>query len=506
MSGPGSRPVQTTAGLVEGTVVDTRHGAVRVWRGLPYAEADRFAAPRPPAPWSGVRPALAFGPACPQLIPGIGRPLGAGSSADDEACLVLNVFSGGSSGAADDRRRPVMVWIHGGAFVLGSAEPYDAAHFAASGEIVVVTINYRLGLLGFLDLGAAFGDPALDGNLGLRDQIAALRWVRDNIAAFGGDPDRVTVAGESAGSVSVSLLMTSPAAAGLFHAAIMQSGALTIAHEAPRAEALAHRFLRLLGTERPTLRALQALPVRRILAAQHALQAETEGHLPGLPWFDGALLPASLEAARRAPVPPVPLLAGYNRDEYRSFELLPQGRKGSSRAHLARTLRKGLGDAAALRILDAYGDDRRGNRQLATDLYFAMPTLHAAERHAARAPCWTYRFDITHPLLGAGHGLDLLYLFDIKGFPAALLRGGRLAGSRGALAERMRRHWLRFVRDGRPGPEWPRFAPPARPVLLFDHADRLALDPDAARRSAWAGHDILTGSASQADMEAVSGG
>jgi para-nitrobenzyl esterase len=443
---------------------------------------------------------VVFGPSCPQVIPGIARPIGVRGERDDTACLVLNVFSH----SADDARRPVMVWIHGGAFVLGSADMYDAAHFAASGEIVVVTINYRLGMLGFLDLGSALGEPGLEGNIGLRDQIAALRWVRDNIAAFGGDPGRVTIAGESAGSVSVSMLMVCPEASGLFHGAILQSGALTIAHEAPRARAVALRFLELLGISSPSIAALQALPVQQVLQAQHALQAEIEGRLPGLPWFDGVLLPGSLEAARLAPTPPVPLLAGFNRDEYRSFEFLPQGRGGGRRSHVAKMLRKGLGPALSHRLMSVYPMDRDGNRQLATDLYFAMPTLHFAERHARHAACWFYRFDIAHPLLAAGHGLDLLYLFDINGILALLLRGGRLAGSRGSLARRMRRHWLGFIRDGRPGAAWPAFATPERATLLFNRVDRVVRDPEATRRRAWLGRDVVTGAVGDADPEAVS--
>ena len=489
--GPGDASglvVETAAGAVLGSIADTPHGPVRVWRGIRYADAERFRAPGPPQPWTGIRPAVAFGPSCPQLIPGIPKLLGGtGHAHDDAGCLVLNVFSGPAGGAP----RPVMVWIHGGAFVLGSADPYDAAHFAASGEIVVVTINYRLGLLGFLDLGSALGDPAIESNLGLRDQIAALRWVRDPIAGFGGDPGRVTLAGESAGAVAVSLLMTCTAARGLFHGAIMQSGALTMAHEAPRARTVARRFLDLLDLPGVTLGTLQALPMPRLLHAQHALQAETEGNLPGLPWFDGDLLPETLEAAREAAPAPVPLLAGFTHDEYRSFELLPVGRRSGRRVRLASVLRAGLGEADAAALLDAYADDREGNLQLASDLYFAMPTLHFAERQAGLACCWFYRFDIVHPLLAAGHGLDLLYLFDIPGLPAAMLRGGRLSGPRGALAERMRRHWLGFVRDGRPGADWPGFALPERTTLLLDRQDQVVLDPEATRRAAWAGRDVL---------------
>ena len=477
--------VPTEAGIVEGHRAVTTMGPVGVWRGIRYAEARRFESPRPPVGWTGIQPALAFGPPCPQMVPGISRPFGAIGDHPDEACLVLNIFSAGT----DEPRRPVMVWIHGGAFVLGSADMYDAAHFAASDEIVVVTINYRLGLLGFLDLGGALDEPRCPSNLGLRDQIAALRWVRDNIAGFGGDPGRVTIAGESAGSVSVSLLMLCPDAVPLFHGAIMQSGALTIAHEATRAEALARRFLALLGEPAPSLELLQALPVRRLLEVQRAVQHELTAEVAGLPWYDGALLPLSLAEAERTGTPPIPLLAGTNRDEYRSFEILPGGVRQRQRDKLEQMLRRRLGEQEVDAILEAYPMTRAGSLQLATDIYFGMPTLHFAERHATshagQAETWFYRFDIGHPLLGAAHGLDLLYLFDMHGLLPAALRGGPLAGARAELADRMRGHWIAFVRDGRPNADWPAFEPGRRTTKLFDRTDRLVDDPHAQRRAVW---------------------
>lgn len=487
MSEAGQVPptVATEAGLVEGTISIHAEGPVCIWRGIPYAEAVRFQHPNPPSPWQGVRAATSYWPPCPQRIPGIPLAIGAHGDHSDEACLVLNVFSQ----AADTARRPVMVWIHGGAFLLGSADMYDAAHLAASGEIVAVTINYRLGVLGFLDLGGALDDPGIPSNLGLRDQIAALRWVRDNIAAFGGDPDRVTIAGESAGSVSVSLLMLCPQATPLFHGAIMQSGALTIAHEAGRAQILACRFIELLGEPAPTLELLQALPVRRLLEIQQAVQQEMSADAPGLPWYDGDLLPATLADAHSAPTPAIPLLAGNNRDEYRSFEILPGGIRQRQRNRLETLLRRGFGDHATDGIMAQYPATRAGSLQLATDLYFAMPTLHFAERHAANAPTWLYRFDITNPLLGAAHGFDLLYLFDMHGLLPSALRGGPLRGVRAALASRMRRHWIEFVRDGRPGLAWPQFEPVRRQTMLFNRVDEVADDPEMSRRMAWSEPD-----------------
>lgn len=487
--------VQTEAGSVEGTTAPSAGGEICVWRGIPYAEAERFGAPRPPAGWTGPRPALAFGPACPQSLPPILNAFA--GSRFDESCLVLNVFSRSPSGSP----RPVMVWIHGGAFIFGSADLYDAAHLVASDEIVVVTLNYRLGALGFLDVGAALGRDDMPSNLGLRDQIAALRWIRDNIAGFGGDPKRITIAGESAGSILVSLLMLSDQASGLFHGAIMQSGAINLAHDADEAARIGKRILAILGLSGSSLEALRQLPVETVLRAQRLLHKEMPAGIPTIPWFDGDLLPSSLAAARHRPTPRIPLLAGSNRDEIRSFEMVPGSLMQSDRPTLEALLRHSLGEAASQQILAAYPDSRAGNRQLATDLYFGMPTLHFAERHATGSNSWFYRFDIDHPVLGAAHGLELLYLFDLQGVLPALFRGGPLQGARAQLAQRIRQHWTSFVRHGHPGADWPAFSTPRRATLLLDRVDRLVDDPDGPRRLVWAGRDV-----GSAQLNAAEGG
>lgn len=491
MNGRALPTVETEGGRVEGTRIATPRGPVCVWRGIPYATAERFGPPGAPVPWSGIRPAVAFGPGCPQSLPPVLRAFAGDRS--DEDCLVLNVFTRSPGSAA----RPVMVWIHGGAFIFGSADLYDAAHLVAGDDIVVVTINYRLGALGFLDVPSGLGLPSLPSNPGLHDMIAALRWVRDNIAGFGGNPSRVTLAGESAGSIAVSLLMLSSDATPLFHGAILQSGAINLVHDAASAADIAHRAIATLnlqsGSPEARLAALRALPVSRIMAAQHALHRQMPDGIPTIPWFDGSLLPPSLDAARRHPTPPIPLLAGSNRDEIRSFEIVPGRLMRSDRAPLRALLHRSLGADAAARILAAYADNREGNRHLGTDLYFAMPTRNFVERHAVSGRSWLYRFDIDHPVLGAAHGLELLYLFDLQGMVPTLFRGGRLRGARAALAQRIRRRWIAFIRDGDPGADWPAYAAPDRTTLLLDRTDRLAHDPDGLRRSAWDGRDAGAG-------------
>ena len=464
-------------------------GAVSAWLGVPYAQpplgALRFAAPQPVLPWSGVRTATAYGAACIQKPMGSIKSLGPSL---DEDCLTLNIWSP----AADGAKRPVMVWIHGGAFLLGSARIYTGAHLAAQGDIVVVAINYRLGALGFVNFADALGDERAASNPGLRDQVAALRWVHDNIAAFGGDPDRVTIAGESAGSVSVSLLMQSPEAQGLFRGAIMQSGALTLGHDREMSVKVARHYLDVLGLS--TLEALQAIPADKLLATQAEVHKRVPHTVPAAPWFDGTLVPASLAAARAAPTPAIPLLAGFNREEIRFFELWRGvAELFLSRARMADLLRQQFGTGHAERVLAAYPDTKDGNRQLGTHMSFGMPTLHFAERHAAQHPTWFYRFDCGNPLLGAAHALELFYLWQMPGLLPAMLRGGPLWGARRALAQRMRSHWIHFVREGRPGADWPAFEPSRHTIKVFNKHDQVLDDPQRDHRLTWAGQDSAPG-------------
>lgn len=472
-----------------GDLQGTTDGAVSAWLGVPYAQppvgALRFAAPQLVKAWQGVRLATTFGAACIQKPMGSIKSLGPSL---DEDCLTLNIWSP----AADGAKRPVMVWIHGGAFLLGSARVYTGAHLAEQGDIVVVAINYRLGALGFVNFAEALGDERAATNPGLRDQVAALRWVRDNIAAFGGDPDRVTVAGESAGSVSVSLLMHSSEAQGLFHGAIMQSGALTLGHDRETSLKVARHYLDVLGVR--TLEALQAVPADKLLAAQAEVHKLVPHTVPASPWFDGTLVPASLAAARAAPTPAIPLLVGFNRDEIRFFELWRGvAELFLSRPRMGELLRQQFGAAHAERVLAAYPDTKDGKRQLGTHMSFGMPTLHFAERHAAQHPTWFYRFDCGNPLLGAAHALELFYLWEMPGLLPALLRGGPLWGARLALAGRMRSHWIAFVRDGRPGNDWPPFEPSRRATMVFNRHDQVLDDPQRDRRVVWAGQDSAPG-------------
>ncbi|MBJ7516006.1 MAG: carboxylesterase/lipase family protein [Stenotrophomonas sp.] len=407
---------------------------VVAWHGIRYARASRFGLPAVEALPADPVDCADFGATAAQ-------PKGAGgarSESDDP--FFLNVWSP----AADEARRPVLVWIHGGGFQTGAGSLYGGNELAASGDIVVVTFNYRLGAIGFSDF-SALGIP---NNRGIHDQIAALRWVQANIALFGGDPGKVTVAGESAGATSVSLLLVARGVEPLFRAAIMQSGSLNLLHDRDIAARQAIRYREILGDDAGSRAALEAAPVARFLYAQAQVAASFPGMIPAAPIYDGELLPASFDAAR-------------------------------------------LGRTASGRIAATYPDTRTGNRNLATDANFQMPTRHFAERHVARGHrAWVYRFDLGGVLLGAAHAVDLTYLWPLNGVVFTALRGGPLTGQRRALAERMRAYWIAFVRDGDPGSSWPTYVLPQRPTLILDRADRVENDPDKARRVAWDGREI----------------
>ena len=408
----------------------------------------------------------------------------------DEDCHRLNVWVPDRAG---EEPLPVFVWFHGGAFLVGGTNLYDGSALAAEGGIIVVTANYRLGALGFTNFGEALGEDGAPGNLGLRDMIAVLKWVQANVAAFGGDPAKVTVGGQSAGSISVSHLLQMQETRGLFRAAVMQSGASNLGHERDFAVANARAFAATLGLGEGDFGKLRAMPVETLLRGQAAYAATLTNAIPAAPWFDGELLPSSLDDARKKPTHCVPLLAGTTTDEIRLFELLLRNVLPKRREDYAAALQYQLGEEKAARILAAYPSSKRGRRDLGSDLTFAMPTRHFAERHAARAPTFYYRFTHRHPLIGAAHGLDLLMFWPFSGKLVALARGGSERGALGELGQRMRADVARFVRDLSPGEDWPAYDAGQQAVKSYGRKDRIDYAPDAQRYEAWAGLDVTPG-------------
>ncbi len=487
-----SRTVQTSAGLVRGR----REAGLTAWRGVPYAAPPvgplRLRAPRPPDPWPGVLEAVRDGPLPPQIR--TGRLAGAGRrTPTSEDALTLTVLRR----TAGDAPKPVMVFIHGGAFSIGggTAEAYRGESLAASEDVVVVGLNYRLGALGWLDC-TAFGSPErpIEGNLGLRDQLLALQWVRREIAGFGGDPEDVTLFGESAGATSVLALMTCPAARGLFHRAIAESAAIGSLHGAARSRAWAAELVAgLPGGVDDLLHADPAVLVR----AAERLDAAVSDRTPAArllgPVVDGDLLPkAPIDVLREGGAHPVPLVVGTNADEGTLFQWMRTIRATGPR--LERLFAQAP-PAARQAVEAVYPGPRRPRRliRFVTDLIFWVPAVEAARGHAAVAPTWMYRFDFAPPAmrlagLGAAHGSELDHVFARRRSAtrraALLLGGGRAAW---AVTRRLSAAWGAFARDGAMPAGWPRFGPDDWPTLVVDVRDRVEHDPDADRRTAWSG-------------------
>ena len=412
--------VTTASGPVQGTIASD----LAIFRDIPYAApptgSRRFGPPVPPAPWSSPRPATAFGAACPQNAPD-GQPPPSGTATQSEDCLTINVWAHTAGGP-----RPVIVWIHGGGYVAGTAASveYDGAALAHTGDAVVVTLDYRLGLLGFLTLPQLAAGDGGTGNWGLRDQIAALRWVRTNIAAFGGDPARVMIAGESAGGASICTLLAAPAAQGLFSAAAMQSGTcrLVLATDRPTGGFPAAFGVGLvtavdLGCTAGDIAAcLRALSPSALLATQHKLAASLDlgvPIVPTLPAVDGVVLDQRPMPAIRAGRGNVAVVAGANRDDTSTFIGFAEA-PGAFAAYLA-----AIGQSShAAALLAMYPPAQLGERgaeiAYSTDVAFACPALALASVRPAQSRL----YELERPIasgpdvgLGAVHGLDFLYLF-----------------------------------------------------------------------------------------------
>jgi len=483
--------VATRYGLVEGT----REGEVCVWRGIPYAAPPvgplRFRAPREPVPWQGVRPAVRFGPAAIQRERETMKFLNDCPSYKSEDCLYLNIWSP----AADGRKRPVMVWIHGGSFTYGSGSSplYDGASFAAKGDVVVVTINYRLGVFGFLDLSAFGGEAyAESGNCGLLDQVAALRWVRDNIEAFGGDPDNVTIFGESAGSVSVSTLLAMPSARGLYRKAIMQSGTTKHTRTPEMAGKVTEQYLNALGVTAGNLARLHELPAEELLKATEVFQTRVFG-----PVRDGRILPGDTELAiRDGAARDIPVLIGNNRDESRWFTHFDPWWHELPDDRLEEAFRLYFGDLwpeLSREVLQGRRLDRGLYHDMTTFDMFTFPSICLGEYQVRLgAPVWMYRFDYPSPTLDgrprAYHALEIPFVWNTLGKEEM----ERITGSdpdRFALADKMHRAWIAFARTGDPNvpglPDWPRYELTRRATMIFDRTVSVADDPDARWREIW---------------------
>jgi para-nitrobenzyl esterase len=463
-------PAHTRAPLVvrvaDGQLRGTTAGRTDEYLGIPYAAPPvgqlRWAPPQPPAAWTGIRPAIAFAPHCPQ-------PAGLfGQASSTEDCLYLNVFAPAVNRGSD---LPVMVWIHGGGLVGGESNDYNPSGLVAGG-VIVVTINYRLGALGFLAhpaLASHPGGPA--GDYGLMDQQAALRWVNRNIRSFGGNPANVTIFGESAGGQSVLNLLASPTARGLFAKAIAESGGYA-EYPVPlaTAEAQGRAFAAKAGCASQTAQCLRSLPVATILADQNQAGASAD--------IDGQVLTEPLKTAlATGNFAHVPVIDGSNHDEWRLFVALAtfEGHPVTAANYLATiaaTLHVPARIAAIIAKqypLSAYASPPLAMSAVGTDGIFSCPTLLLDQDMARYTPLYAYEFNdenapAAYPTAGfpyaAAHAAELQYLF---GLPTAAR--GRLSAQQLQLAAAMQRDWTSFAKAGVPAANWPRFVLASQEML-----------------------------------------
>lgn len=489
--------VATDHGRIEGRASE---GSV-AFLGIPYARARRFAAPEPPEPWTGIRRGDRPGRACPQPDSALGRP----REGTDEDCLVLNVWTPGP----DRAERPVLVFLHGGGFTTGSgAMPwYDGARLAARGA-VVVTVNYRLGALGWLHLdGVPGGEPGA-GNRGLQDQLAALRWVSRHAERFGGDPGRVCLFGQSAGAMSVGTLLGTPEAVGLVRRAICQSGAQAHVRSEDGAASSTDALLAELRLGPPTLEALRALPLEALLAAQVRVTAGPGGGLPWGPVLDGVVLdrhPADATAAGLAAG--IDLLVGVNADEMRFYSAFGRRDLGEDRfeARLARLLEGPAGPPApelvrtlADRYRDALPELPPADRWdvLQGDRVFGLPADRLVAAQSPHAAVWTYLFAYRgaglEGRLGACHAMDLPFVFDaVDAHGVELFLGPSPDGPTRRLAALVADAWVAFAATGdpRPADDLATWAPfdEGRSVAVLDREVAVATDPLRSRYDLWEG-------------------
>jgi para-nitrobenzyl esterase len=472
----------TTAGPVRGCVVEARDRRVHFFGGVPYASAARFGLPQPVAPWTNTRDASVAGAAPPQRIEGLDLVPGMAPATTTEDCLTAEIWTSDTSGS-----RAVLVWIPGGSFRVGGAglETYDGRHLAADGDVVVVGLNCRLGLFGFLNA------PGVPSNLGLRDLLAGLAWVRANIANFGGDPNRVTVMGESAGAGAIMHLLADPGFA--VEGAIVFSGSPTMTQSPATASLVASKVLELAGVA--SAGDLMSWSVDELLDVQSsavAALAVSVGMMPFHPWVDGDVVPQSpVTAIATDALAPVPLVIGTTANEMELFRSMVPALPASIACQVLAPKAAALGVSAegVARGFAACGEDLVS---AIADIDLQLPALLLAEHHVRRGlPVWRATFTWSSANHGACHAVDLPFHFgtlDVTEWRAFAAAGRDSAPDADRLSARMRAAWAAFATTGVPSCEpigtWPQFDGGATTVEL---GRDVAVVPDtlAERLRAW---------------------
>ena len=501
--------VQTDAGKVRGYI----HKGIFTYKGIPYAKAERFMAPAKPAAWKDVRSSMTYGPVCPMdptttVNDEFEFPFHHNWGYTNENCQTLNVWTPGIN---DNKRRPVMVWFHGGGFTAGSyveLPSYDGENLSRKGDVVLVSVNHRLNVLGFLDL-SAYGDKYKSSpNAGLLDLVAALQWIKQNIAQFGGDPDNVTIFGQSGGGGKVTSLMNAPSAKGLFHKAIVESGSYLSGFTEPSiSKRVAAALLNELQLQPSQVDSLQTISYERLNAAgkkalsKVAAEMKTEGKtvpMFGLSWgpnLDGSFLPyqptdaAAIEIAKN-----VPMLVGSTKNEFTPF--IP-GSRDITMENATINLQKKYGDktdAYIAAVKKTYPETSKPSDYIDIDVFFRPGTISHANLKAApgAAPVYVYLFSWQSPVMDgmykAMHCMELPFVFDNIDKCEEMTGGGKEAY---ALADKMSSAWINFARSGNPSakklPNWPAYTQQTGATMIFDNKCEVKNNPDKELLSIAAG-------------------
>jgi para-nitrobenzyl esterase len=524
-------------GVVEvrqGRLRGVRRGDLWSFSGIPYAMAPvgplRWCPPAEAESWDGIRDASNFGPIAPQSasVAGITSPSDPDNSEPhSEDCLSLNVWTPelpGSSASGRDEGRPVMVFIHGGGFTSGSGSVflYRGGNLVRNGDAVVVTLNYRLGALGFLGHRKLSDGHCHIGNWGLHDQVAALRWVHDNIAAFGGDARNVTIFGESAGGMSVAALLSAPGAAGLFHRAIIESGG-GYAHSVEEAEQAAARLAAVLGVAECERGSLESVPAAELGAATEEIGRRRPDPgmlpLPYLPTIDGVFLTQHpLTAVADGASSDIDLLIGTNRDEMTLFGLGNPALLNMDEEGLARWTANALPHVPSNEVVESYRNARSARSEpvaprdiwvaAGSDIVFRWPSLQFAAAHTARGgTTFVYLFDWESPafdgILGSCHALELPFVFGAVHAPVVQLFSGG-GPTVDTLSQQMQQAWLLFAKAGNPSHEgiapWQPWDPVGRATMIFGEWTRLENAPRNEELAVLDRYRPLPGPVSQASQ------
>jgi para-nitrobenzyl esterase len=488
-----TRIIETKAGKIQGYIEE----GVEIFKGIPYAEPPlgelRFKPPVDKKPWDDVLDASSYGFCAYQGYTPLEDWFGK-LEPESEDCLSLNVWTP----AADDKKRAVMMWVHGGAFIMGSGiDPmYEGSYLAKRGDIVVVTINYRLGSFGYLYV------PGSTVNIGMLDQVAALRWIRDNIAAFGGDPDTVTIFGESAGAQSVCTLPAMPAAKGLFHRIIAQSAP---PFNPDKSDKISKNIMRQVGIKKGDLDGFRKIPAEKIIKAQNDVFAKDPTNILALrPLLDDETIPLHpLRVFKKGDCKDIDFMIGTNSEEFKMFLAMPQF-SGMDDEALEKMLigylsMNGVDMNKAKELLELYkkedadSDLRDILTTLVTDMSFRISTIHYLEAQGKHQPnTFNYLFTMKCPLLdgklGACHALELPYVFGTINLPKMDEFAGKGAVVE-AVSEKMMDAWIAFARTGNPNndgiPDWPAYEPGKRSTMVFGPDIKVVEKYLDKQREAW---------------------